>query len=143
MKDELLRLAEQFDRVHNMDSGFSYLNDRNLHELHTYGERAGFLYTIIGYGPKIAAALRKAEATDETAWLIEWPDNELLPLRWYVPGKPYTRNPHEALRFARKEDAEKFIRVEGMQQYARAIEHAWIAPASCCLNAAPEGESDG
>jgi hypothetical protein len=128
-------LADKFEGLRDGNSGLSYHNDGSRRELHIYGDRAVFLYDVLDKrGPEIAAALRKADATDETGWLIEWPEDELHKVRWYVPGKIFTSNASEALRFARKEDADAFLRKGeqfSMAGHAKAVEHAWIAPASC------------
>lgn len=66
----------------------------------------------------------------EAGWLIEWPATKLLPLRWYTPGEPYTFDANKALRFARAEDAEAFLRRGerfSMAADAKAVEHSWVA----------------
>lgn len=67
---------------------------------------------------------------DETAWLVELRGEK--PLWWSVvaendDGTEWTGDPAKALRFARKKDADDFIKDIGWTE-AFASEHMWVAP---------------
>ena len=66
---------------------------------------------------------------DETAWLIEWPADRHGPIRYYSPAEAPVISHDDALRFARKKDAEAVIRAEHLRGCA-AVEHMWMAPAA-------------
>lgn len=79
----------------------------------------------------LAASNARAEAAEEaeTGWLIESDVNGPV---YHRAGGAVTRNAAEALRFARQQDAEAFIRAYGPNQYDsvltppwRAVEHRW------------------
>jgi len=66
---------------------------------------------------------------EATAWLIEWAEDRHGPTRYYSPGEPPVIDPNNALRFARKEDAERFMHADKFQG-AKATEHLWLASKS-------------
>jgi hypothetical protein len=63
---------------------------------------------------------------DETGWLIQ-KDN----IEWWT-GSGWTQDSYEAVRFARKEDAERVIFgfPAVWASNSTATEHAWMAPTS-------------
>ena len=64
--------------------------------------------------------------SDETAWLIEIATD--MGAKWYTVNSNFTADPHESLRFSRKEDVEAIIPMLGLQELgAFATEHIWSA----------------
>jgi hypothetical protein len=61
--------------------------------------------------------------TEETGWLVEACGGPL----WWT-GTCWTADSWLALRFARKVDAESYIRQQKMTAVAYATEHGWISP---------------
>lgn len=59
----------------------------------------------------------------ESAWLIEWPsvDGQAVYYGAVLTGLGMTRNHDDAIRFARKKDAETVMRV--LRRGAAAVEH--------------------
>jgi len=73
------------------------------------------------FGHDVCPCLRSDE---RSVWLVEWPyDNRLMPLRWWHGIDGFTRDPNKTVRFARRTDAEEFIRQ--MKLGAKAVEHIW------------------
>jgi hypothetical protein len=79
---------------------------------------------------ELARALEEARRDDETTWLIECGD----PPEYYTgheyPSRYWTRNHAQAIRFARKEDAER-LSVSGLifdDSERRVVEHQWSDP---------------
>lgn len=66
---------------------------------------------------------------DLTAWLIEWPADDNMPPRWWHPKTGWMLDASKASRFARKEDAEAFIREGRFCAGMQATEHKWIGAA--------------
>jgi len=52
-----------------------------------------------------SAALR----AQETFWLVEWPDDDNMPIRWWHPVIGWVRDANKALRLFRKADADAVI----------------------------------
>jgi hypothetical protein len=65
---------------------------------------------------------------DETAWLIELPEKSGPKYFQPVWDDDWTPDVNKALRFARKEDAERYIEHVGWNR-AKAVEHMWCDPA--------------
>lgn len=65
-----------------------------------------------------------ARQGEEIGWLVEIPEFYGGPVWW--TGSDYTRESTEALRFARKQDAEKMIDAMGGGSMV-ATEHKWVA----------------
>jgi hypothetical protein len=74
--------------------------------------------------PKLVAALMGPGQVDETAWLIEYPADKYGPVRYLAIGEPPVIDAADATRFARKLDAEKYMRAHDIKR-AAATEHAW------------------
>ena len=68
-----------------------------------------------------------AKRTD-FAWLIELTDTREC-VKWYAPRKDtpmqFNNDHSQAVRYARKEDADKIIEYHGMAPFAHATQHAW------------------
>ena len=47
-------------------------------------------------------------AKDIIVWLIEWPEDDNMPVRWWHPVGGWMRDAYKACWFVRKEDAEAF-----------------------------------
>lgn len=62
-------------------------------------------------------------------WLIEWLKQEVFPdpssVLWWHPEYGWIQNANVALRFARKEDAEAYIKEHSMY-WAKSSEHIFV-----------------
>ncbi len=72
-----------------------------------------------------------SEKEDETAWVIEFPMNANGALYYgkTTEGLGMTNEHMDAIRFARRQDAEAFIEALGGDR-AYAVEHRWVRPTS-------------
>lgn len=61
----------------------------------------------------------------DTAWLLEWPADRQMPVRYWHPTEGHVIDPKHALRFARREDAE-MMRKRDHLMGTRAVEHQWL-----------------
>lgn len=61
----------------------------------------------------------------EYGWLIEMAHNDAPVPRWWHPQKGWVWDASEALRFARKSDAEDFAKSSLHGAGGKATEHAW------------------
>ena len=52
-----------------------------------------------------------------TAWLIEWPADDRLPVRYWHPRLGFTVDPYKAIWFCRREDAEAMARTDRLVHY--------------------------
>lgn len=76
-----------------------------------------------------ALEMRFGGATQETAWLIEFPPSPDFQPRWWHPVIGWTVDPNRALRLVRKEDAEAVIAGRDALRGV-ATEHKWLSPPS-------------
>lgn len=74
--------------------------------------------------------------TEETGWVIERGDSQTYAPTYWAGPDYWSQNNLDAVRFARKNDAEQVACKLG-QGYHRVAEHAWIGPA------APTADSEG
>jgi hypothetical protein len=65
-----------------------------------------------------------------TAWLIEWPAADTPVARWWHPKTGWSNDANQAIRYARKEDAEAVIETGKFCAGMIATEHQWIAALS-------------
>lgn len=80
------------------------MDDKRLEEIWK-----GFTHTPLGLGEMEALRWIRDEASRrETVWLIEWPADDNLPVRWWHPQGGWMMDAAKALRFARKEDGEAY-----------------------------------
>ena len=73
-----------------------------------------------------AAAPERTADTDEQAWLVEWPEDDNMPTRWWHPVTGWMRNASKALRLARKVDADAIISTSRFVNGIIATEHIWL-----------------
>lgn len=60
-----------------------------------------------------------------TAWLIEWPADRQMPVRYWHPIEGHVIDPNHAVRFCRREDAEAMLKRDHLFGGARPVEHMW------------------
>lgn len=65
-------------------------------------------------------------AKDESGWLIEWPATDNNPPRWWHPVDGWMVDAGRGCRFARKDDAEAYIKTGCYCVPVIATEHVWI-----------------
>jgi hypothetical protein len=61
----------------------------------------------------------------KTAWLIEWPADRRLPVRYWHPTEGYTLDPACSVRFCREEDARAVLKRDRLYGGARPVEHVF------------------
>lgn len=75
-----------------------------------------------------AARAEARPAVDrEAAWLIEWPANRQMPVRYWHPTEGHVLDANDAVRFCRREDAEAMLKRDHLFGGAKAVEHIWTA----------------
>lgn len=111
-----------------------HLGDSDENEM-LHNEAVAFTHGYEIGAREIAAAIRasappapdaKGEEADECAWLVENQDGG-RPVYWSLILKEWTSNADEAVRFARKQDAEAYIADAGWTE-PKAVEHEWVGP---------------
>jgi hypothetical protein len=69
---------------------------------------------------------REPAAATTTAWLVEWPEDDNVPVRWWNPGTGWMRDANKALWFARERDAAVFIAAGNWTAGIKPTEHVFI-----------------
>lgn len=67
----------------------------------------------------------REKALEETVWMIEWPQDDNMPARWWHPQNGWMLDASKAVRFSRRQDAEAYrwiMRVAG----TKVTEHKFI-----------------
>ncbi|WP_439398778.1 hypothetical protein ACRQ5Q_15335 [Bradyrhizobium sp. PMVTL-01] len=67
-----------------------------------------------------------AETARATAWLIEWPEDDTNPVRWWNPAHGWMRDANKAMHFARKTDADCFLSTMRFGLSLKVTEHIFI-----------------
>lgn len=82
--------------------------------------------------PDVLALLARVEKLEGagTAWLIEWPADRQMPVRYWHPTEGHVLDPSHAVRFCRREDAEAMLKRDHLFGGARPVEHMWLARAA-------------
>jgi hypothetical protein len=83
------------------------------------------------YNRRAAEALKSALMTCaqgpvQSSWLIEWPADRQMPVRYWHPTEGHVIDPNHAVRFCRRVDAEAMLKRDHLGAGARAVEHKWI-----------------
>lgn len=65
-----------------------------------------------------------------TAWLIEWPADRQMPVRYWHPTEGHVIDPNHAVRFCREEDAAAMCKRDHLFGGARPVEHKWLDTAA-------------
>jgi hypothetical protein len=73
------------------------------------------------------AQLSKPVGGSYTAWLIEWPEDDNVPVRWWNPAAGWMRDASKAVHFVRKRDAESFITMSHFVRGVVATEHKFLS----------------
>lgn len=71
-------------------------------------------------------ALLAHQSGGSGAWLIEWPADRQMPVRYWHPTEGHVLDPNHAVRFARREDAEAMLKRDHLFGGAKAVEHMWV-----------------
>lgn len=71
-------------------------------------------------------ALSRSSAGRATAWLIEWPEDDTNPVRWWNPAHGWMRDANKAMWFVRKTDAECFLLTMRFGLNLKVTEHVFI-----------------
>lgn len=59
------------------------------------------------------------------AWLIEWPADRQMPVRYWHPTEGHVIDPQHAVRFCREEDAHAVLTRDKLFGGARPVEHVF------------------
>jgi hypothetical protein len=62
----------------------------------------------------------------QTAWLIEWPEDDNLPVRWWNPNRGWMCDADKALWFVRETDASDYIAAGHWAAGIKPTEHIFI-----------------
>jgi hypothetical protein len=66
-----------------------------------------------------------AQCQQERGWLIEWPEDETVPARWWNPATGWMRDANKAMRFARECDAADYVAANTFVTSVRPTEHVF------------------
>lgn len=82
------------------------------------------------YNRRAADALKallaaNSDAGMATCWLIEWPADRQMPVRYWHPTEGHVVDPNHAVRFCREEDAAAVCKRDHLYHGARPVEHLW------------------
>lgn len=85
-----------------------------------------------GYNRRCAIALKallaeQSEGGLSRCWLIEWPADRQMPVRYWHPTEGHVLDPNHSIRFCRREDAEAMLKRDRISAGARPVEHMWVA----------------
>jgi hypothetical protein len=61
-----------------------------------------------------------------SAWLIEWPEDDNNPVRWWNPVHGWMRDANKALQFARQTDAECYLSTMKFGLHLKVTEHIFV-----------------
>jgi hypothetical protein len=75
--------------------------------------------------------LRDAQASRETGWLVEWPEDDNVSTRWWNPNTGWMRDANKAMRFCRECDAADYINGSGHSTAnVKPTEHVFLSSVS-------------
>ena len=77
-----------------------------------------------------AWSYRMENQMSELAWLIEWPEDDNIPTRWWNPSTGWMRDANKATWFCRKEDAQTTITAGRFNGGIIATEHMFNTEAA-------------
>jgi hypothetical protein len=66
-------------------------------------------------------------APEQTVWLIEWPESDTVPVRWWNIAHGWMRDANAALHFARKTDADCYLSTMKIGESLKATEHKFVS----------------
>lgn len=79
----------------------------------------------------IAKAIRALiPPAQPVAWLIEWPETDNAPVRWWNPAHGWMRDANAALHFARKTDADCYLSTMKFGEHLVVTEHMCVSHAT-------------
>mgnify|MGYP003385777678 FL=1 len=64
--------------------------------------------------------------TRTTAWLIEWPESDNTPVRWWNPACGWMRDANKAIGFARQTDADCYLATMKFGLHLKVTEHIFV-----------------
>lgn len=108
---------------------------RDAEKAHDWYEAAAHGHMRVAKTPPIPAVaaywiLRHCVTRDEVGWLIEWPGDSDYATRWWAGGA-WSTDVHQAIRFARREDAERarvtWLHDQTVQAQTIVTEHMWCS----------------
>jgi hypothetical protein len=77
----------------------------------------------------VLEAFGAAQAPRETGWLVEWPEDDNVPVRWWNPNIGWMRDANKAMRFCRECDAADYINGTGhWTSNVKPTEHIFLSP---------------
>lgn len=96
------------------------------------------------WGPSLASPA-------QSSWLIEWPEDDNVPVRWWNPATGWMRDANKAVHFCREQDAADYIASGNWAAVVKPTEHVFVSsvsstdghPATCifpncgCMSSAP------
>lgn len=62
----------------------------------------------------------------QTAWLVEWPEDDNVPVRWWNPATGWMRDANKALWFVRESDAADYIAAGHWVTGVKPTEHGFV-----------------
>jgi hypothetical protein len=78
-----------------------------------------------------------AQTEREHGWLIEWPEDDNVPVRWWNPATGWVRDANNAMRFCRERDAADYIAAGHWAAGMKPTEHIFLSPVSLPLRGTP------
>lgn len=63
------------------------------------------------------------------AWLIEWPEDDNVPVRWWNPATGWMRDANKATHFCREQDTADYIAAGNWAAVVKPTEHIFIGGA--------------
>jgi len=79
-------------------------------------------------GDKVVG-IGSAPAQETLVWLIEWPEDDNVPVRWWNPAYGWMRDANKAIHFARKTDADCFLSTMRFGRHLKVTEHKFCSAA--------------
>jgi hypothetical protein len=73
------------------------------------------------------------------AWLIEWPEDDNVPVRWWNPATGWMRDANKAAHFCREQDAADYIAAGNWAAVVKPTEHKFVAAPPAAQTDTPSG----
>lgn len=66
----------------------------------------------------------------QVAWLIEWPEDDNVPVRWWNPVTGWMRDANKAAHFCREQDAAAYVAAGHWAAVVKPTEHVFVSSVS-------------
>ena len=96
-----------------------------------FARLTGIIFDQLKEIEQLRSQARESElAQRSTAWLIEWPEDDSNPVRWWNPAYGWMRDANKAMHFARKTDTDCFLSTMRFGLNLKVTEHVFIGGAT-------------